>query len=251
MTPNISKLFYKEYFSSSNNAQKGKSEIDFSFLLSDNSKNAPKSIIEQRNSTILKAPLAKLPNPIGNPNNSFELKIIYPGLVTGVGISHEARIEGEFKLGIHFDYTYGMPIVYGSSVKGVLRSYFKEFYTGNDTDELFLDIFEGKEKGKYKSIYKRDIFLDAVLTQSDSKNHILASDSITPHTAGPLKNPTPLTFLKIAPGCTMEFRFKLVDSYIGEQRTLYSASAKLALFKEIIQTVGVGAKTNVGYGQFE
>lgn len=181
--------------------------------------------------------------------NRFSLDVSYPGLVTGVGIDHEAKISGEFKLGVHFDWTHGMPIVYGSSVKGVLRSYFKEFYNQTvgqpNAEDAFKDIFDGGEK----SIYDRDIFFDAVITHTDSKGRILCSDSITPHGDNPLKNPIPITFLKIAPGCTLEFRFKLVDTKIGDK--VLKKEDKIKLFKEILTTVGIGAKTNVGYGQLK
>lgn len=209
-------------------------------------------------------------------NNSFSLEIQYPGLVTGIGIDHEAKIEGEFKLGVHFDWTYGMPVVYGSSVKGVLKSAFKEGYVDDDIvkkankkknndcekvpewvgkidyrDAIIRNIFEGKdEKGQNLSIYDRDIFFDAVIKQADKKGRILCSDSITPHGDNPLKNPTPLTFLKIAPGCTLEFRFKLQDSDFGKGK-IFTASQKKSLFEEILKTVGIGAKTNVGYGQLK
>lgn len=211
-----------------------------------------------------------IPNDSDNDSQAFQLKIAYPGLVTGVGINHEAKIEGEFKLGVHFDYTYGMPVVYGSSVKGVLRNSFilkqehgkileyepyflnkitKTQWEQKEIEALFNDIFEGKDDNGPKSIYNRDIFFDAVLVKADPKGRILCSDSITPHGDNPLKNPTPLTFLKIAPGCKMEFRFKLVDSVIDGKT--FSAEQKKTLFEEIIKTVGVGAKTNVGYGQFQ
>jgi len=214
----------------------------------------------------------------------IELKIQYPGLVTGVGIDHEAKIEGEFKLGVHFDWTYGMPVIYGSSVKGVLRSaliaktekgkiveyddYFLKQATGKEWSQeemeiLFNDIFNGKSfvkevenDGKKireyqnKSIYERDIFFDAVVKTPDKKGRILCSDSITPHGDNPLKNPTPLTFLKIAPGCTIEFRFKLTDSDFGGDKKL-TAAQKKTLFEDILKTVGIGAKTNVGYGQLK
>ena len=145
-----------------------------------------------------------------------------------------------------------MPVVYGSSVKGVLRSYFKEFYVPKDNqpteEEAFNDIFEGSGK----SIYDRDIFFDAVIVKADKKGRILCSDSITPH-KDPLKNPIPITFMKIAPGCTIEFRFKLVDTKITKDGKEYvlKAEEKEKLFKEILTTVGVGAKTNVGYGQLK
>lgn len=210
-------------------------------------------------------------------NNRFSLEIQYPGLVTGIGIDHETKIEGEFKLGVHFDWTHGMPVVYGSSVKGVLRSWFTEFYKGDlDPIDLMMDIFEGvydrdvkAEQEKYKedwakktnkvenriyksrrNIYKRDIFFDAVIVEADKIGRILCSDSITPHDKNPLKNPTPITFLKIAPGCKLEFRFKLHDSDFGDGKIL-TALQKKTLFEEILKTVGIGAKTNVGYGQLK
>ena len=204
-------------------------------------------------------------------NNSFQLQISYPGLVTGIGINHEASIEGEFKLGVHFDWTHGMPVVYGSSVKGVLRSAFKDGYVdadlvkkANEKDGLKNDekvpewvrdeknmkaITDDLFEGKGKSIYERDIFFDAVIVEADRKGRILASDSITPHGDNPLKNPIPITFMKIASGCKMEFRFKLVDSDINGKP--FTAAQKKTLFEEILKTVGVGAKTNVGYGQLK
>ena len=232
------------------------------------------AVIEYRNSIFCAQNYTNFRNPIPmlslDKYQIFPLCISYPGLVTGVGVNHEAKIEGEFKLGVHFDYTYGMPVVYGSSVKGVLRNsfilkqehgkileyepYFLNKITGTqwgqkEIEALFNDIFEGEDANGPKSIYNRDIFFDAVLVKADQKGRILCSDSITPHGDNPLKNPTPLTFLKIAPGCELEFRFKLVDSVIDGKT--FSAEQKKALFNEIIRTVGVGAKTNVGYGQFQ
>ena len=109
---------------------------------------------------------------------------------------------------------------------------------------------EKKRKYKSKSIYNRDIFFDAVITEADNKGRILCSDSITPHGDNPLKNPVPLTFMKIAAGCTMEFRFKLVDT-VDKNGVIFNKNDKEKLFEEILKTVGVGAKTNVGYGQFQ
>lgn len=248
---NLHKAYYKDYFDN----------LNFGYLL-DNGQE-PKQEIMRRNRDLTSQNLLHKIEKNSTVNSIFSLKISYPGLVTGVGINHEAKIEGEFKLGVHFDYTYGMPVVYGSSVKGVLRAWFREFYKPT-TEQLFVedafnDIFEGRDVAKekqlkdgkkyYKSIYNRDIFFDAVLVKADPKGRILCSDSITPHGDNPLKNPTPLTFLKIAPGCEMEFRFKLVDSVIDGKT--FSAQQKKALFEEIIKTVGVGAKTDVGYGQFQ
>ena len=278
MSRNLHKYYYKDYFGEkpeeifvSDNRQgrrKVNASLDWTTIKSD--ENA--SILQKRNTRLTeKGLLYVIEKPI-ETEDTFKLEIIYPGLVTGIGINHEATIEGEFKLGVHFDWTYGMPVIYGSSVKGVLRAWFKEFYNGNrDPYDYEKEIFEGSlrdieaEKKKYgqeweekvknvknriyspKSIYNRDVFFDAVITVSDtkdSKGRILCSDSITPHGDNPLKNPTPITFLKIAPGCKIEFRFKLTGS--DEEK-----KEKRDLFKEILTTVGIGAKTNVGYGQLK
>ena len=232
---NLHKFYYKDYFDL-DKQRRSNEKSKFEYIFKPNSK-GDKSLTAMQNRILTGSSFSDdnhipfiIENPAANRNDSISNFIVaYPGLVTGIGINHEAKIEGEFKLGVHFDYTYGMPVVYGSSVKGVLRAYFKDFYQGVcDATDLLHDIFcgetrdEAMEKKMYKdcweekvkleknrkylpkSIYNRDIFFDAVITHADKKGRILCSDSITPHGDNPLKNPTPLTFLKIAPGCTME-----------------------------------------------
>lgn len=283
---NLHRLYYKDYFKgvdlkkyvlNSSNADTKDSKITaLNKLLIENEddrysqkvKDGEKWIWKLREEYIIN--LAEELSP--KETDRIPLEIQYPGLVTGVGIDHEAKITGEFKLGVHFDWTHGMPVVYGSSVKGVLRSafiskqkngkileyddYFLKEVTQREWSQeeiktLFDAIFKGKdEKGNNLSIYDRDVFFDAVIVAPDSKGRILCPDSITPHGDNPLKNPIPITFLKIAPGCTMEFRFKLHNTDFGEGK-IFTAAQKKILFKDILTTVGIGAKTNVGYGQLE
>jgi len=245
MGKNLHKYYYKDYFG----------DIDFSFLRSGNSTLKDRAVraIKRKNQELCSSVLEPLPQLPGTDTFEKPLEVVYPGLVTGIGINHEATIEGEFKLGVHFDWTYGMPVIYGSSVKGVLSSYFKEFYELKEgkpeRDAAFDDIFNGA----HKSIYERDIFFDAVILRGDRKGRILCPDSITPHGGenhdNPLKNPVPITFMKIAAGSTLEFRFRLVDTVINGKT--FSKEDKLALFQKILTTVGAGAKTNVGYGQLK
>lgn len=270
MGVNLHKSYYKDYFDG----------VTFSYLLNDTQ--ASDSVTEKikaRNNRFTDNSYShkdksgwnlnseyKIINECSPDDDRIALIVQYPGLVSGVGIDHEAKITGEFKLGVHFDWTHGMPVVYGSSVKGVLRNafiskvekgkiieyddYFLKEVTDREWDQeeiktLFDAIFEGKdENGNNLSIYNRDIFFDAVIVKPDSKGRILCSDSITPHGDNPLKNPVPITFLKIAPECEMEFRFSLKKNC-----ELLSIDKKKELFKRILTTVGIGAKTNVGYGQ--
>ena len=259
MSRNLHKYYYKDYFggrpeeiidpNDRQNRRRQNATLNWGNIRSE----VNARILQKRNERLLGNGLLVGIDRPENADTAFELKVVYPGLVTGIGINHEATIEGEFKLGMHFDWTYGMPVIYGSSVKGVLKSYFKEFYKPKDGQPSVSDAIDDIFNGGKKSIYKRDIFFDAVITRPDSQGRILCSDSITPHGDNPLKNPIPITFLKIAPGCKIEFRFKLVPTEIVKDGKTWSLSAKdkRDLFEMILTTVGIGAKTNVGYGQLK
>jgi CRISPR-associated protein Cmr6 len=200
--------------------------------------------------------------------HSFELTTLYPGLLTGSGYSHGLSSDYDAKIGFYFDHTSGLPMIPGSSVKGVLRSLFglpfghqKDPYCkrkeemirsllgrGEDFDVRMLAeaIFEGTVEGKSLGMYKRDVFHDARVTATSGK--VLADDYITPH-GDPLKNPVPIRFLKVPGGVTFTFAFRLVDTRVGEETV--TAAEKEELFFQLLQFHGIGAKTNVGYGQFE
>lgn len=187
---------------------------------------------------------------------SFELKTCYPGLLCGVGYHHEINNPKNepkeddapevYNLGMYFDYTSGLPVIPGSSIKGMLRSAIEEWdfladYKPNNgvtREEIIKTVFEGKGL----SIYDRDIFLDAIPIRVDNK--LFGEDYITHHPT-PLQNPNPVRFLRVNPGVTYQFRYILKDH--GEKLTV---DFKTKLFKAIICTFGLGAKTNVGYGQF-
>lgn len=263
--PNIGWMFSKDYFKN----------VDFNYVLKPNKEieasNAKK--IEEKNKQIIEqTSLVHIFDKLGNPNQNLDFQVLYPGLVTGIGITHEAGVVGEFKLGLHFDYTYGSPVIHGSSVKGLLRSVFPNFKKGKDKNpesklEFLIDtigselqnkepkkaikqiedeIFEGlRSDGTRIDIYHRDIFFDAIIIEPDNKRRIVERDALAPHGPNPLKDPIPLPFLKISPGCTIQFRFDV------KKGILLEASQKIKLFQAILCTLGIGAKTNVGYGQFD
>ena len=172
-------------------------------------------------------------------NTKFELTTTYPGLLLGSGYLHELpSVKSQAILGFDFDYTSGLPIIRGSSIKGTLRSafshkeYLKSLLKKNvDIKKLEEEIFEGD-----------DIFFDSYIVKSNGK--ILSDDYITPH-KDLLKDPIPLRFIKISPEVTFRFEFELYDS------SDLSKEKKCELFKDIILDLGLGAKTNVGYGKFK
>lgn len=195
----------------------------------------------------------------------FTLKTIYPGLIIGSGYTHGISSDEDTKMGFYFDYTTGLPLIPGSSVKGVLRSLFglaqknqKERYKsekeefikeliGDDTidvDALANEIFEGVDAKTKKSLpmYKRDKFFDALIVGVEN-GELMQEDYITPHKES-LKSPKPIKIIKVGGGVSFKFQFDLKDGII-------SAKQKELLFLKLLQFSGVGAKTNVGYGQFE
>ena len=236
------------------------------------------------NDTIFKSKIEPI-EKIKESNSDFKLFTTYPGLLIGSGYGHDYKnpdnddlTDEAFKIGFYFDFTTGMPVIPGSSVKGVLRSCFpqrsvlktaqitEEGYRqprrafieslinkelniscAIDVDKLEDEIFQGKRDGKAMPIYERDIFFDAVPVEVNNKQgHLFDPDSITPH-EHPLKNPNPIKFLKVASNVKYRFEFKLQDSKVCSQ---FTKEKKLELFKKLILLIGLGAKTNVGYGQF-
>jgi len=198
------------------------------------------------------SPLANLEGFAG-----FYMKTAYPGMLIGAGYAHDFKTDDDsanesIKIGFSFDYTNGLPYIPGSSVKGVLRSMFrekevlsellaacigKEAADSVDADALENDIFEDG----------RDTFLDAVLIAGDKNGKILGEDYITPHEKE-TKNPVPIKMIKILPDVFFEFRFILKDSVDGQGNVILSAAQKKELFGALLEISGAGAKTNVGYG---
>lgn len=109
---------------------------------------------------------------------------------------------------------------------------------------IALEMFEGKEEdGNQLSPYSRDIFFDAIPVAGDSEGKLFEKDYITPHKQ-PLKDPLPICFMKIRSKVKFHFFFRLQDGILSKER-------KLALIKYLLCNNGIGAKTNVGYGQLQ
>lgn len=202
-------------------------------------------------------PVMEPPEELGC--DAIKLKTMYPGLYVGLGYSHGVpNSKDDIKNGFSFDYTSGLPVIPASSVKGCLRSCFEEkkedtlfllqgtkTYGNADSGTLtFLinRIFEGKdEQKKALPMDDRFVFFDAYPVACS--NGLLGTDSITPHGDKGLKEPVPIKMLKVRGG--VEWRFPILfPSSIAEQEK----ADLLTVFTEMLVSWGVGAKTNVGYG---
>ena len=197
------------------------------------------------------------PSPIPGVT-AFRMKTAYPGLMIGTGYAHgtgETGADADLNAGFSIDYVTGQPYIPGSSVKGVLSSCFgyPELIetllpkaSAEKVPELRAAIFgrPGEDRPEDKSD-GTDVFFDAVLCGAPADGRVMAGDYITPH-RDVTSDPTPIFLPKILPGVSFEFRFLLTDSDIGG--TVIKASEKAALFKQLLELFGVGAKTNVGSG---
>lgn len=281
---NVGWLYYRDYYQNFKHTSKNIStrEID----KRDKEKIVKKGtdlelIYKKKNEFIcrsLLASLSKYNKPLLDllPCCSTRLyfKTTYPGLLIGSGLSHGTGTENDMKIGFLFDYTTGLPYIPGSSVKGVLRSMFplvkaktdlkdeekvynerriayiqsklKDKYSDEQIIMLTKAIFEDPFDKNNDKVVKRDVFMDALIDPEQDGKYFMGDDFITPHRDS-LKNPTPLQFLKVLPGIGFCFSFNLFDSYLGDK--VFGKSLKKELFKSILEDVGVGAKTNVGYGQ--
>ena len=258
-------LFYRDYYRDM--------DIDpYPIKVEDKDKGTDQEIrFQRKNEQLLSATLGELGKQNKQliealqPTICFDLTTTYPGLLIGSGLAHGTGMDHDLKIGLSFDYTTGLPYVAGSAVKGVLRSLFpslaKEIskedrlridylnekcqkkLSADEWKKLTAMLFDANRAGTAPS---RVLFFDAMIIGSTNQSgQILGDDFITPHKS-PIKNPIPLQFLKVLPGVTFRFAFRM-DNRVGEL-TVEQAGT---LFRAILLDVGVGAKTNVGYGQFK
>ncbi|RYC70038.1 type III-B CRISPR module RAMP protein Cmr6 [Spirosoma sordidisoli] len=229
-------------------------------------------------------------------STAFCLHTTYPGLLAGSGYRHETGSENELKLGFSFDFTTGLPILPGSSVKGLLRSAFPgdpktnplhnradgfiryllkspAVNAGDDFPDLFVqqlerELFDGQmPKSAGSDTYvelpmnQRDTFCDGLIGYNGNPDvpetdrvyggPWLKNDFITPHRnrknprMSPFTNPIPIQFLKVMPKVPVTFQFMLPD----RPGQLLTPEQRQTLYRAIIEELGVGAKTRVGYGQ--
>ncbi len=185
----------------------------------------------------------------------FTLTTMYPGLLYGTGYPHNVKAEGAITVGFALDYVTGLPIIQGSSLKGTLRSFFpdKKKSLSAEWGALLKDLIKPTQVISEKDIARffedEDVFLGAFpIVESNCKN-ILAGENITPHDAENLKNPVPIAMLKVKPEVKYRFLFQLTDSTLDNGQ-VFTKDDKLELYKKLILLGGIGAKTNVGFGQF-
>jgi len=198
----------------------------------------------------------------------FKLTTTYPGLLIGLGNPHNIKSKGAIKTGFTFDYVTGLPYMEGSYLKGVLSSPFPRYECligQKPMDELekeklsnieeTLEAYGEIEKTLSKEDKRERVKeLEELLFENTRISYLgvfpvirtpvnlMKTDFITKHEE--LKNPNPVGILKIKEDIVFRFCFSVPES------NKYDREKIVQFFKQIILIWGIGAKTNVGYGQF-
>ncbi|MCW5203272.1 type III-B CRISPR module RAMP protein Cmr6 [Desulfobulbus sp. US4] len=165
--------------------------------------------------------------------------------VSGLGSGHP------YETGFIWHRTLGVPYLPGSSVKGLLRAWMRDWIDKEDRVNYLFGPDPDPVKGEQAGVGALIIF-DALPTQPPK----LEVDILNPH-YGPYYesngdkppadyyNPVPVFFLTVAPN--QPFRFCLAPR--PGTGTNADVEEGLELLKEALETLGAGGKTAVGYGQ--
>lgn len=166
---------------------------------------------------------------------------------TGLGRKHP--IENGFA----WHHTLGTPYLPGSSVKGLLRAYVREWVSPEVATELF-----GQEDFKQDACVGKWIVFDAVPTKPVQ----LEADVMTPHygpyyqgneAPGDWHSPIPIPFLAVAREQSVQFAFaprnpaNTGKDANGDPITKDTIAGWL---RSALHWLGAGAKTNSGFGVF-
>lgn len=161
-----------------------------------------------------------------------------------VGLGAESVLETSIRL----HRIYGFPIIPGSALKGLARSYAELMEGKSESDPTFAAVFG---KSPPDAAAGQVIFFDAI--PADPESLKLDLDVMNPHYSEYYRdgkkppadylNPIPVFFLAIAPGSRFLFAVASRKSKLAEQACEW--------LRKGLQELGVGAKTVAGYGLWE
>lgn len=218
------------------------------------------------------------------------MRTVYPGLLMGTGYPHmTGKMEGEIQIGFSFDSITGLPYYPGSSLKGMLRHVFDAALAADDAAPSYIEYLQEKfakenveatvdvaflraytdscfsgidpDTGEAAPILERDVYYDSYpvgFWNGHEPETFMDIDNITPHLdmdqnppiPAPLKDPIPLTQLRVMPGTCFAFVFHLTD-FLMDGSIAVTPEQKAGIYRDILTDFGIGAKTHVGYGNMK
>ena len=242
---NMHYIFHREYYESAG------SRLD----LTGNRNNDPThaSLVEQRNRDLFgfDFPPFDYLSRIEKQCAGFRkitLYVTYPGLLAGIGYPHDSQVKGSINGGFSFDYVTGLPVIPGSTLKGVLRSCFSCRGEEREEKRKWISGLAECEKDELAALEqacfeKADVFLGGYPVV-ENNGRLLEKESFAPQ-KDPLGDPNVLTYVKLRPNVSLTFAFLLFD----DEKVGLTADDKKALYEKLLKEIGIGAKTNEGYGR--
>jgi len=168
-----------------------------------------------------------------------------------IGLGNESPIE----VGLTVHHTYGMPIIPGSAIKGLCRRGATQLKQQNQiTDEQFFVIFGSTKENGGKDSAGYVTFYDALYDPDSVEGKPFHRDVITVHhqeyygskgqsPPTDFDDPTPVPFLVVKKGARFFFAVHAPSKEWGD--------FTMKLLKWSLANLGVGGKTNAGYGYFK
>jgi CRISPR-associated protein Cmr6 len=163
--------------------------------------------------------------------------------------------KGPMEVGFTFHRLYGIPLIPGSSLKGIARAYANLVLGMGEEDPDFRTIFgcapQPGEEGKAQTGHA--IFFDAIPAVLPQ----LELDVMNPHfpdyyqgeePPSDWQSPVPIYFLTVKPGTRFLFGVGWRGKLDEESKRLQDLATEW--LKNGLQELGAGAKTTAGYGYF-
>lgn len=172
-----------------------------------------------------------------------EIRAVGP---VAVGLGNASPLE----VGLTLHHTYGVPYLPGSALKGLaLRAAHRTDVSEHDRRVIFGDDSDSTPAAGYAT------FWDAWLVPDQTRPHPLQRDVITVHhgeyyskhgkvAPTDFDDPNPVSFVSVRPGT----RFGLAVS-CAESTAVADRARDLTLWG--LANLGIGGKTNAGYGRLE
>ncbi|MCQ2507693.1 MAG: type III-B CRISPR module RAMP protein Cmr6 [Dorea sp.] len=204
----------------------------------------------------------------GHPLERVELAVSYPGLLIGIGIPHDLKGQGGISGGFSFDYVSGMPYIAGSELKGVLRAYFPSMRRENQSEyEAFIQDLLGNHEVDVEALeqvlFEGNLRYIGGFLLAKKGEQVLETEYFTPHKSR-LRNPSPISVLKIRPEVHFEFLFdfqgieeELVKADVCQKDGKRGKTKQINredirnLFYQLLLLGGIVAKRNVGFSQWK
>jgi CRISPR-associated protein Cmr6 len=168
---------------------------------------------------------------------TIEAKLDSPMLV---GIGNPSIDE----IGFYWNRNYSVPTVPGSSIKGAFRNYWKTEKLDGSIEKIIFGSDDNNNSSRGEVVFMEAIPVDKFDLMQEFQTPHFGDYYSSNKVPNDVHNPVPLNFISVKEGSTYRFDFltKNPDENILKEIKKH--------FKIILEYIGIGSKTSMGYGRF-